>query len=166
VRIAITGTPGTGKTAVAELVSESLKLPVLSANYLAKNHVIERDEPRDTDVVDVEAAAKSARLKKDCIVEGHLAHFFPADIVIVLRCRPAELKKRLEKKGWKKEKIRENIEAEGMNIISLEARDKNKTVFDIDTTELTVQEVAERIIEAVVNKLKNDGLDFMEDLIN
>jgi adenylate kinase len=165
VRVAITGTPGTGKTSVSRELSGQLGLPVVDVNrLLTKEYLLGRDDERDTLVVDAEKAAEEVRLPADAILDGHLSHVFPADIVVVLRCRPKQLYQRLVAKGWPARKVEENVEAEALNIISEEAREHGSRVFDIDTTSLTPAQSARQVIAALEGGLKQEQLDFLEYL--
>ena len=49
------------------------------------------------------------------------------------------LQKRLEQKGWKKEKIRENVDAESIDVILCEAVEffNKEDIFEINTTKKT-----------------------------
>ena len=76
------------------------------------------------------------------IVDSHLSHHI-ADIVIVLRTDPAVLKGRLEKRNYSEEKIKENLEAEALDIILAESVEWCDRVFEINTTD----ESAEKNLE-------------------
>ena len=135
--ITISGTPGTGKTGVAKIFAKKIGGKLITTDYLARKYKIKAtlDKNRKTKIIDAKklsAAAKkeSKNAMKAAIFEGHLSHFAPADVSIVLRASPAELERRLKKNGWSKKKINENIEAEAMGIISGEA----KNSLEIDTT--------------------------------
>ena len=67
------------------------------------------------------------------ILEGHFSHHF-ADWSIVLRLLPSELEARLEARGYSAEKIRENLEAEALDVILVEAVEICSRVDEIDTT--------------------------------
>ena len=135
--IAITGTPGTGKTSVLWYLSLFFK-NVIDINRIALRHfVLEYDQERGSYVIDVDELSKyiSDKLPKDSILVGHLSHLLGiCEKVIVLRTHPTELKKRLKRKGWSKKKIHENLEAEAMAVITYEALEFTKDVFEIDTT--------------------------------
>jgi adenylate kinase len=75
------------------------------------------------------------------------------DKVIILRCHPRVLRKRLEKKKWRKQKIQENVEAETLDVILSETAQRYHTenIFEIDTTYKSVEEVA-AIIGTIVKK--------------
>ena len=66
-----------------------------------------------------------------------MAHFLSSlDLIVVLRCHPDKLTERLALRDYSEEKIRENVEAEALNIISDEAFElyKEGKVFELDTT--------------------------------
>lgn len=98
--------------------------------------------------------ALAIRLKEmDCeeitILESHFAHHF-AKQGIVLRLDPSALRLRLEERGYSQEKIRENLEAEALDVILVEAVELCERVDEIDTTgrsPLEVTNLVSRIIE-------------------
>lgn len=164
-RIAITGTPGTGKTEVAKRLAEKLGYVYINLNeILLKKYRLERDIERETWVVDIERAAREVEFPENCVIDGHLSHLFNPEVVIVLRCRPKELWRRLEARGWKVRKIRENVEAEAMNVIGEEARELCRSVFEVDTTGRKAEEIVEEICDIIEGKKKPQEFDFLEDL--
>ncbi|MCK5109715.1 MAG: adenylate kinase, partial [Methanosarcinales archaeon] len=82
--------------------------------------------------------------------EGHLSHHV-CDVAIVLRLSPGELKTRLEERGYRGAKISENVEAEVIDVILVEAVEwcGLDRVYEINTTGKTVEEVAETIREVL-----------------
>ena len=153
--IVISGTPGTGKTDVAKLLGKKLRARLLTTNYLVKKYKIKThpDKKRKTKIIDTKklaAAAKKEANRALAIFEGHLAHFTPADLTIILRTNPKELEERLKKKKWIKKKIKENVEAEAIGVISNETG-KKKNVIEIDTTGKTPQNTATLILK-LLNK--------------
>ena len=70
-------------------------------------------------------------------VEGHFAHLLSCDRVVVLRCRPDELKKRLMKRNYRIQKIRENAEAEALDVCLIETVEMHDPshILEIDTTD-------------------------------
>lgn len=147
--IGISGTPGTGKTAVAnELANRGYQVTHLVDTI--GPYILEKDEERDTSVVDEGAWARDF-LPVEGIVEGHLAHYLPCDRIIILRCRPDELARRLKERGYSAEKIRENAEAEALDIILQETvyRFQEDQIYEIDTTRCRTQELANMVEEII-----------------
>ncbi|MFB6208174.1 MAG: adenylate kinase family protein [Candidatus Nanohaloarchaea archaeon] len=142
--IALTGTPGTGKTSV----SEELGYPVIHLTEYVKEHGL--GEQREEFEVDVPAMVESLEsLEGDHVIEGHLAHHVPADVCIVLRCEPGELRERLSERDYTERKVEENVESEMLDVILVEALDSQDTVVEVDTTGRTVEETVEIVKEKV-----------------
>lgn len=139
-RVAITGTPGTGKTSV----SKHLDREIISVKDFAESRGL--GEPGKEFKVDVKAVKK--HLPEECWIEGHLSHKMDPDYCIVLRTRPDTLKERLEARDYRREKIEENLEAEKMDLILSEASTACESVYEIDTTNRDAKEVAEEVEEA------------------
>ncbi len=167
--IALTGTPGTGKTSIAKILEKDYTVVYLKAYEDARLYW---DDERESYVVDIELLKKEVQKLKGeekIIIEGHYSHEMPVDMVIVLRCHPQELERRLEKRGYRKEKIKENVEAEAMSLITSEAiirHGKNK-VFEVDTTgrdEMDVAKDVKRIIEERDRKFA-PGINYSEEIL-
>lgn len=138
-----------GKTSVASLVNG---IEVVSVNDLAKsyNAIVGIDEERDTAEVDIDTLAEAvSEMEGDVLLEGHLSHLLEVDQAIVLRCSPTVLKQRLSTKGWSDAKVRENLEAEAVDVILIEAVDAVTRVCEVDTTSLSIEEVS-RAVEAIL----------------
>jgi adenylate kinase len=90
--------------------------------------------------------------KETVILEGHFSHHF-ADWSIVLRLSPAALRPRLEKRGYSQAKIRENLEAEALDVILVEAVDMCRRVDEIDTTGRSAADVAAMIEDIIEGRL-------------
>lgn len=118
--IAVSGTPGTGKTWLARRLAKELGLDYVSLNDFARENelVVGRDKKRGSDEVDVNKLKRFSF--SDAVLDGHFSHELNADVKIVLRLHPRVLKKRLEAKGWNEKKVSENCEAEAMGIIAEE----------------------------------------------
>lgn len=149
----ITGVPGTGKSALAAEL-EKRGYQVVRANDTTGAYILERDDDRDSVVIDDERWADEFE-PFDGIIEGHLVHLLPCDRIVVLRCRPDVLASRLEKRDYSEEKIRENAEAETIDLIlieTLEIHDGGK-VLEIDTTSRTIGECADIIEDFIKGKI-------------
>ncbi len=125
--VALTGTPGTGKSAVARVL-ESRGWPVVALDRLLRSdrHFLPRDRTRRTRVVDLGKVGRDlGRLLPPhggpVILVSHLAHLLPVRESFVLRCRPGVLGTRLRRRGWSKAKVTENVAAEALDVILWEA---------------------------------------------
>jgi len=147
-RVAVTGTPGTGKTTVTTLLDG----PVIHLNDLIRAAGLwsERDEGRDSLVADLDAVGDAVG-DWSGVAESHLAHHLEADRVVVLRCHPDTLEQRLRERGADEAKATENAESEALDVILSEAVERHglDAVYEIDTTDRTPSDVA-AVIEAVI----------------
>jgi adenylate kinase len=161
-RVAVSGTPGTGKTSVAAVLKKK-GYSVVSLHMLAQENgcIAGVDKERDSQLVDV--AKLNIFIKRtfttDALVffEGHIGHLLKTmDKVIILRCHPRELYRRLLKKKWAEKKIKENVDAEIIDVILCEAAEHHlvKNIFEIDTTKKTAGSVAKAIMELVDKKFQ------------
>lgn len=150
-RVAVTGTPGTGKTSATERLESDFDVLHLNEVIERESLYTERDEERDSLVVDMDALAEYVDGRSGT-VESHLAHHLPADRVVVLRCEPTELERRLLERGESEAKAGENAESEELDLILSEAVAEHglENVYEIDTTERAAGEVA-REIERVIS---------------
>jgi adenylate kinase len=130
----ITGTPGTGKS----MVGDELALRGHTVVHLidtVRPYITGEDEERDTQLIDVDRWAREF-VPVHGFVEGHFAHLLSCDRIVVLRCRPDELKKRLMKRKYRIKKIRENVEAEALDVClieTIEMHDRSH-ILELDTT--------------------------------
>jgi adenylate kinase len=151
-RVAVTGTPGTGKTtATGRLETDR---PVIHLNDVIREHGLTggHDEERDTAIVDMDALEDwLADAPPDAVVESHLAHRFPADRVVVLRAHPETIESRLRDRGEPTRTVRENAESEALDTIlgATAERHDGDQVYEIDTTDRTPIAVA-GAIDAVI----------------
>ena len=150
-RVAITGTPGTGKTSATELLDTDLGVLHLNDIIERKGLYTERDTERDSLVVDLESLREYVG-DREGIIESHLAHHLPVGRVVVLRCEPEELERRLLERGESEAKAEENAESEALDLILSEAVTEHglEKMYEIDTTERAPEEVA-REIERVIS---------------
>ena len=158
--ISISGTPVTGKTKISKILSKKLNANLIDIKKLVNKGEIrfKHDKIRKTKIIDEldlkKVVKKYLHKKKINIIESHLSHLIKSDFVFVLRTNPKELKKRLEKRKWKKSKIRENLEAEIVDEITTESMEKNKKVFEIDTSNKKPHSVSLLIEKILKNNIK------------
>ena len=178
--VALSGTPGTGKSTASTLLQKE-GYDIINLNELAVNQgfITGVDKGRNSKVIDINRLnnyiEKYYRNNDFILIEGHASHLLKtADKVILLRCHPNKLKSRLEKKGWKKIKINENIEAEIIDIILCETVEihSEDNIFEIDTTNKIARSVLSSIIEIIksnfkpTKKYKIGKIDWSEEILN
>ncbi len=149
--VAITGTPGTGKTSVAaELRSRGHEVVDLGKHIREHGLLGELDEARDTHEVDLDLLNDSLEEYREregtVFMEGHLSHFMDCGSIIVLRCHPDVLAERLRARGYSEEKVRENVQSEVLDVILCEATDSDIPVHVVDCTSAPVEETADEIL--------------------
>ena len=164
--VALTGTPGTGKSTVAGLVDAGFT--VIDLNVLIKDRFSRGSDPeRGSLIADLDGLAEYVeKLDGNYLLEGHVSHFLPADVVVVLRAAPRVLRARLAGRGWSPAKIAENVEAEALDVILVEALELNGHVHEIDGTDLSPEEIAGAVREIArgTDKYKPGSVDFSEEL--
>src|SRR5262249_33904762 len=110
-----------------------------------------RDAARGSVLVDAKRLARAfARVyvKRDpLVVEGHLGTALAVDVTLVLRVAPEVLGARLRKRGYGAAKIRENVEAEALDVVAGEVQ--GTRAFEIDATRLRISAVAD-VCEALL----------------
>ena len=146
-RVAITGTPGTGKTTATDLLSSDLDVVHLNDVIKAEGFDEGTDEDRGSVIADFDAVAAWLDGRDDVCFESHLAHNFEADRVVVLRAHPETVVERLRERGDGDAKAYENAESEALDVILAEAVENHgpESVYEIDTTERSPEAVAEEI---------------------
>ena len=142
--IAVTGTPGTGKTETAKLISRTFDIEYLSINDIIKRYKLASsyDKKRKCFVVDPKKIEKTIlkiiKKEKKYIIDSHLSQWiFPKkiDLCIVTTCPLHLLKKRLSKRKYSKAKVEENMDAERFKVCFMEAKENLKCpVLVFDTT--------------------------------
>lgn len=159
--VAITGTPGTGKSAVSRLLI-SKGYEVLDLDEIATTHDFILGYEGKTKIVDLDKLntfiQDFIRKKgKDIVfIKAHLSHLLDVDLVVVLRCEPKELRRRLKEKGYNEKKIQENVEAEVIDVITVEAAESYQRVYEINTSDKKPNEV----VEAILKILHDEGEEY------
>ena len=158
----MTGVPGVGKTTVADRLAEGLGGVHIDLSNLAEreNLITGWDEERGTAIVDLNGMRERLMQIHDSpkgplIVEGHFApDIVPSEVasfIFVLRRAPWRLKEELEARGYGREKVRENVEAELLGVCLVEAIEAYgpERICEIDTTGRTPEEIAEEILSII-----------------
>ncbi|HUH79445.1 MAG TPA: adenylate kinase family protein [Methanoregula sp.] len=149
----ITGTPGTGKSAIGEVLAGRGHRVIRLTDTIGP-YVTGEDKERDARIVDVDRWSGEF-VPVDGFVEGHLAQFLPCDKIVVLRCRPDVLRARLAARKYREEKIRENAEAEALDVCLIETVEvfDPSQILEIDTTDQTASSAADIIEQFVRGEL-------------
>jgi len=153
-RIGVTGSPATGKRSVGLALSELLGLDFLSINDYAMRKKLGRWKNGE---FEVDTTRFKGRIPcKGKVVVGHLLPYVvpgkDLDFVAILRCSPSVLRKRYSERGYAMTKIKENIQAEALDIVSMKALSVfgMKKVSEFDTTRTRDPETTARRIVATI----------------
>jgi len=173
--VAVSGTPGTGKSVFARALAKKLGAELVDLNALIKKRKIYRKDADGTLIADpvkvrVEFARLIKSLRGSVVVEGLLAHFLQPKFithVVVLRTKPSVLEKRLRRRKYSTKKVKDNVESEALSIILWEAVKIHgvKKVYKIDTTKLNAQTAVKLFLRALAGKisLRPGKIDWLEE---
>lgn len=151
--VIVAGTPGTGKSSICSKLAEICGLRVVNLSQLAveKGFVVMYDKLRNTHVIDEERLAEYVvelvKSSNSIVIQTHYPEVIPkniVDIVFILRTHPLILEKRLIERGWSRKKINENVMAEILGVVAINALTAfgEDRVFEIDTSDTKPEEVA------------------------
>ena len=142
--VCITGTPATGKTVVAKKIAKQIKAKYIDINKIITKYKLSEgyDKKRKSKIVDIKKLNKVLikiikNSRDNLVIDSHLSHYLPkkyVDLCIVTKCDLKVLQKRLEKRGYSKEKIRENLDVETFDVCLNEAKEKDHKIKIINTT--------------------------------
>lgn len=178
-RISICGTPGVGKSTVCSCLSER-GFRVVQAKDILKGHLGGSIEYRDGEMlVDLDEAEKALSTfsddgEGDLVIDGHLSYLADWDLCIVLRAHPAIVEERLRERGYSRAKTRENVEAEAVSAVLIEAAMKQEerghqdriprkvpVLVELDLTELSGEQACTEIL-AVIESFRGKRLNELE----
>lgn len=161
---------------VAKILGSRLSVGVIAIGELADKSgcISAQDKARDTGIIDedclVEAIIDIVDDKsKRFVIEGHYIDLVPSSSVqwvFILRTHPETLTARLTKRGYKKEKVKENVEAEVLGVCQLDALEAfgEERVLEIDTSEMTPPEVVSLIEQMIRDEPTPTRIDWMVEL--
>jgi len=158
--IAISGTPGVGKSLVAKHLAEALGAEVieLSEVVLKERLYVGYDSETLSYVIDeprVKEYIRTLAMKKGVvIVVGHYSEIVDDDILeklFVIRLNPLELLERLRRRGWPPAKVLDNVEAELMGACTANALAEHprSKVCEIDASGRRPEDVSKEVIEVL-----------------
>ncbi|KAJ3356035.1 hypothetical protein AMAG_03054 [Allomyces macrogynus ATCC 38327] len=164
--ILITGTPGTGKTTLSELLALATSMTHINVGDLVKAKSLHEgwDDEFQCYIVDEDKVCdelEDVMTEGGNIVDFHTVDFFPErwfDLVVVLRTDNGVLYPRLTARNYSEKKINENITAEIMQVILEDAhasyRDEivvelsSNSIEDMESNVERIKEWAEEWVEA------------------
>lgn len=152
-KVLLTGTPGTGKTTIAKQLEDDFE--VINLTELVKKEEIGQKTDKGEIEVDIKQLKEEinsvTKENSNYMIEGHLAHYLEGEYCIVLRCNPETLEERLSKRNYSDQKVNDNVESEMMGLILSEAIQRQEKIYEIDTTNQSVEETVSEIKSAVNN---------------
>jgi len=157
-RLAITGTPGCGKTTLAKLLCTKLNLKLINEkDFALKNKLGSFNEENELEIPLKEFEKKAnAFLKKNdnILFEGHVLceAKLNVDKIIVITIDPEELELRLEQRNYSAAKIMDNVFCEGIEYCKKHAirnypKEKILVVKSLSSQKLTFVQVLAKLSE-------------------
>jgi len=162
--IAVSGTPGTGKTMLSKSLALALNGKRIDCTKLIREKKLYQayDKQRKCFIVDINAFKRAInqiiqennakKQPKTLIIDSHMSHFLHTnliDLVIITTCNIKELGKRLKKRGYSETKIRENLDAEIFDTCCIEANEQGHTVLKLDLSKIN-----QKTIKTTITKVK------------
>ncbi|EFA83814.1 hypothetical protein PPL_02882 [Heterostelium album PN500] len=159
--ILITGTPGTGKTSLSEILSNTHDFKHVDISALVKEKELHDgwDDEFQCYILDEDKVCdelEETMNQGGIIVDHHGCEWFPErwfDLVIVLRTDTKILNERLKKRNYNTVKIENNIDCEIYQMILEEAKNsyKHEIVKELQSTTIEDNEHNQQIIGEWIN---------------
>jgi len=158
--IIVTGSVCSGKTTLAKRLAKKSAFKYTDVNKVVKEYNLSEryDRKRKCKIVDIKKLNKALIAKinifkkgfeKGVVIDSHLSHYLPSkyvDFCIVAKCDLKVLERRLKKRRYSKEKIRENMDCEIFDICLNEAKERKHRIIVIDTTKgINIREISKKI---------------------
>jgi adenylate kinase len=166
--IALTGTPGTGKTTIARRLAgrfDTREVHELATGFPSGAREGGRRKARVVDLSRIGQLLERPSGRRIDVVVGHLSHLLPVKDVVVLRCHPRELERRLRRARRPGRDTRPNLVAEATDLILQEALALRRRVWEIDTTRRTPVAVAREVAHRIVHRGRSSygSVDWLSD---
>ena len=156
--IVITGTPGTGKSTLAKLLTQKLKLPRLDLHHYYQQLSVKYNTQKKCYDLDYAKFEKLVQQKlqnhpNGLILDSHVAHHLPKKLVklcIVLTCSNLKiLERRLKQRKYPAQKTKENLQAEIFQTCLLEAQQQGHNLIVFDTSTLAAAIIVKKLLQKI-----------------
>lgn len=175
--IAVTGVPGTGKTDFSNRLARKLGVVPIEVNDIVKRRKLYSGKDRGGAMI-----VKMGALRREVagiiggrasalVIVGHLLADLDLryDVCIVTRARLPDLARRLSKRGYGREKIRENLFAEALDYCGVKAAARSRELYEVRTG--GEKSALVRYVDSIANgrkaeKPKSAGTGSMKELFS
>ncbi|MCI4331681.1 MAG: AAA family ATPase [Thermoplasmata archaeon] len=142
----ISGSPGTGKSSVARGLGHEYDIVEVGDLAVGLGIGKRRGKTVELDLRRLRRQLEGRRPGAGRVYVGHLAHLLPVRDVVLLRCHPVELERRLRRahRGSPEDR-RANGVVEATDLILLEALKLRRRVWEVDTTGRSIPMVAREV---------------------
>lgn len=141
--IIVTGTPGTGKTTVAMRLAKKLGYLYVDVNKIISREKLSTgyDRKKKCKVVDENKLSKVLvkmikNSEQGLVIDSHLSHYLPSDVVdvcFVTKCNLKLLKRRMKRRKYSEQKIRDNLDCEIFDVCLNEAKEAGHNIVVVET---------------------------------
>ena len=159
-RLALTGTPGVGKTTIASLLAD-VGYQVETVQDIAERFGCIDDVDSEVGAMPIDIDDLNTQIHsewknnpiKSIVIDGHLSHLLPVDYVVILRCSPSVLRKRLTGRSYAEQKISGNVDWEILGSAWAEM-DDTVPAIEFDSSSDGVETVFQRIMDWLADDFK------------
>ncbi len=157
-KLAITGTPGCGKTTLAKNLAKKFSINVINEkDFALKNNIGSFNEENELEIPLPEFKQKlNSFLKKEknIIIEGHLLCEMKLNVdkIILIKIDPEELELRLEQRHYSTQKIMDNVFCEGIEYCKKKV---NKNYKKSQVIEISSSSSSKATLQTAIYSLKS-----------